>query len=121
MNPKEHLWSRIKALQLYESANVFIMVFNADDRDSFDKLWSIHHDFKESNALGAYQILVQVITKDITSKHTKRALKHDFIQSFMEERDIPSFIEVKLETKKNMDILDYHLRFLLNPSYNSYR
>lgn len=35
LNPKEHLWSRLKALQLYENANVFIMLYNADDRESF--------------------------------------------------------------------------------------
>lgn len=48
-------------------------------------------------------------------------MKHDDIQTFMEERGIPSFIEVRLDNKKNMDILDYHLKFLMNPSYNSYR
>eukprot|EP00347_Sterkiella_histriomuscorum_P014922 403358997 len=121
MNPKEHLWSRIKALQLYETANIFLMVYNADDRDSFEKLLSIHNDFKEQNAVGAYQVLVSVITKDIATKHTKRFMKHDDVQYFMEERGIPSFIEVRLDTKKNMDLLDYHLKFLMNPSYNSYR
>ena len=54
MNPKEHLWSRLKALQLYESANIFIMLYNADDKDSFEKLLSIHNDFKEQNTVGAY-------------------------------------------------------------------
>lgn len=49
MNTKEHLWSRLKALQLYENANIFIMVYNADDRDSFLKLDSICKDFKENN------------------------------------------------------------------------
>jgi hypothetical protein len=121
MNPKEHLWSRIKALQLYETANIFIMVYNADDRDSFEKLLSIHSDFKESNAVGAYQVLVSVITKDLANKNTKRVMKHDDTQEFMEDRGIPSFVEVRLDTKANMDILDYHLRFLMNPSYNAYR
>ena len=65
--------------------------------------------------------MASVITKDIATKHSKRIMKHDDIQMFMEERDIPSFIEVRLDTKKNMEMLDYHLRFLMNPSYNSYR
>lgn len=54
-----------------------MMVYNADDRDSFEKLLSIHHDFKDSNAVGAYQVLVSVITKDIVTKHTKRIFKND--------------------------------------------
>lgn len=42
INPKEHLWSRLKSLELFEIANVFIMVYNADDRDSFEKVQLIH-------------------------------------------------------------------------------
>jgi hypothetical protein len=61
LNPKNHLASRLKAIQLYESANIFLMVYNADDRDSFDKLNSILLDFKDSNAVGAYKVLVSVI------------------------------------------------------------
>lgn len=38
MNPKEHLWSRLKALELFEIANVLVMLYNADDRDSFEKI-----------------------------------------------------------------------------------
>ena len=49
LNPKEHLWSRLKALQLYENANIFIMIYNADDRESFQRLISIHNDFLDSN------------------------------------------------------------------------
>lgn len=42
MNPKAHLWSRLKALELYEKANIFVMVYNADDRDSFEQIQLIH-------------------------------------------------------------------------------
>ena len=42
MNPKAHLWSRLKALELYEKANIFLMVYNADDRDSFEQIQLIH-------------------------------------------------------------------------------
>ena len=37
-NPKENMWTNLKALQLYETANIILMVYNADDRDSFDSL-----------------------------------------------------------------------------------
>lgn len=54
MNPKEHLWSRLKALELFETANIQLMVYNADDRDSFEKIQVIHNDFKDTNKVGAY-------------------------------------------------------------------
>ena len=54
MNPKEHLWSRLKALELFETANIFLMLFNADDRDSYEKVQIIQNDFKECNKVGAY-------------------------------------------------------------------
>ena len=37
-NPKENMWSNLKALQLYETANIILMVYNADDRMSFESL-----------------------------------------------------------------------------------
>ena len=52
--PKEHLHSRLKALSLYEGAHVFIMVYNADDRESFSRLVAIHNDFLDQNQLDAY-------------------------------------------------------------------
>ncbi|CDW76159.1 UNKNOWN [Stylonychia lemnae] len=121
MNPKEHLWSRLKALQLYEQANIFIMLYNADDKDSFEKLVSIHNDFNEQNQVGAYQVLVAIVNKDIANKSTRRIMKNDQIQDFLEQRGIPSFIECRLDNKKNVDLLDYHLRFIMNPAYNEYR
>ncbi len=54
MNPKEHLWSRLKALELFETANIMLMVYNADDRDSFEKIQLIHNDFRDTNKVGAY-------------------------------------------------------------------
>ena len=74
MNPKEHLWSRLKAVQIYESANILLMLYNTDDRDSFEKLNSIHHDFKDSNSLGAYQMLIAIATKDMQNKLTKKVI-----------------------------------------------
>lgn len=49
MNPKEHLWTKSEAVKLFEAANIILMVYNADDRDSFEKINLIHKDFKESN------------------------------------------------------------------------
>jgi len=117
MNPKEHLWSRLKAVQLYESANIFLMLYNADDRDSFEKLNSIHHDFRDSNNLGAYQMLISIVTKDVQNKLSKKVVTQKEVKALMHEKGIPSFIEVSLETKKNFEILDFHLRFIMNPNF----
>lgn len=75
MNPKEHLWSRLKALELFETANILLMVYNADDRDSFEKIQLIHNDFKESNKVGAYQVLVSIITNDVKNKKVPKQVK----------------------------------------------
>jgi len=82
------------------------MVFNLDDKESFEKLTSIHHDFKDSNALGAYQVLAGIQTKDLQSKLTKRMIDPSEVKSFMALKGIPSYIEVSLDTKKNFDVLD---------------
>lgn len=63
-------------------------------------------------------MLISVITKDITMKRTKKVITNTDIMRFMELRGIPSFIEVRLDNKKNFNILDQHLRFIMNPSYN---
>jgi hypothetical protein len=115
MNTKEHLWSRIKALQLYETANIFVMVFNADDRDSFDKLEQISRDFKDNNKTNAYVILCSIITNDIIFKRTTKDIKKQEAQDFIERNGIPSYIEVRMDSKKNFNLLDKHLRYIMLP------
>lgn len=83
LNPREHLWSRLKALQLYDKANIFIMLYNAEDRDSFDRLGSIYNDFKESNQVGAYCILVSVISADIIKKNIVKEIKKNEAEDFI--------------------------------------
>lgn len=38
INPKEQLWSKLKALQLYEKTNILLLLYNADDKDSFHRI-----------------------------------------------------------------------------------
>lgn len=118
MNPKEHLWSRIKALELFENANIFLMVFNADDRDSYEKVQIIQNDFKECNKVGAYQVLVSVITQDIKLKRVPKAVKKQEVADYIDSKGIPSYLEVRLENGHNIDVLDKHLRFIMNPPAN---
>ncbi len=94
MNPKEQLWTRLKALQVYETANVFVMAYDLDDKESFEKLNSIHLDFKDSNALGAYTILIGIQTKDLGLKLTKRMIDKQEVRQFMGSRGIASYVEV---------------------------
>lgn len=75
MNSKEHIWSRLKALQLYEQANIFLLVYNADSRESFEALKSIYADFKESNSLDCYVVLCSIISHDIILRRTQKVIK----------------------------------------------
>jgi hypothetical protein len=80
INPKEHLWSRLRSLQLYQTTNILVMIYNADDRDSFDRLISIQSDFNEQNMIGAYQILVSVISPEIIAKKRPKVIKKAEVQ-----------------------------------------
>ena len=49
LNPKLHLWSKLRSQQLFTDANIALLVYNADDKESFDKLNSIYKDLQEVN------------------------------------------------------------------------
>ena len=91
---------------MYETANIFLMVYNADDRDSFDKLNSILLDFKDSNAVGAYKVLVSVMNYGKDRVQRPREVSVSDVTLLMEQHGIPSYIEVRLDNKKNISILD---------------
>jgi hypothetical protein len=49
------------------------MVFDLDDPTSLERLLPIHCDFQESNApIGAYQILLGLVTPDMIAQRTKK-------------------------------------------------
>ena len=60
------------------------MVYNSDDRDSFDKLNSILLDFKDSNAVGAYKVLVSVINYNKEKKQKPREVSISDVTLLME-------------------------------------
>ncbi len=99
MNPKEHLWSRLKALELFETANIFLMLYNADDRDSFEKIQLIHNDFKDCNKVGAYQVLISVITQEIKLKRVPKQIKKGEVSEYIDSKGIPSYVEIRLENQ----------------------
>jgi hypothetical protein len=82
------------------------MVYNADDRDSYERLMTIHNDFKESNQVGGYQVLVSVITNNIIQKKTPKLVKKEEVRQFINSKGIPSYIEITMDTKRNVNILD---------------
>ena len=45
LNAKENLWLRLKSLSLFENVHILLLVYNADDTDSFSSIESIYHDF----------------------------------------------------------------------------
>ena len=78
------MWLRLKSLQLFESAHIFLMLYNADDKDSFENIESIYHDFQEANQVGAYIVLVSIISHDIISKRAYKDIKKAHAYEFMQ-------------------------------------
>jgi hypothetical protein len=60
-------------------------------------------------------MLVSVITPDIIGKRNSKEIKKAEAQAFIEQKKIPSYIEIRLDNKKNVSLLDRHLRYIINP------
>jgi len=73
--PDEHLWNRVKALNLYEKANCLVLLYNCDDQDSFETLAPVIQDFCNYNESAAYLLLVGVVSKNLWEKKSCRAVK----------------------------------------------
>lgn len=73
------------------------MLYNADDRESFENLISIHNDFKDQNQVGAYQILISNISIGIVNKTKEKLIKKVQAQGFIEAKEIPSYLEVRMD------------------------
>jgi hypothetical protein len=113
--PDQHLWSRVKALNLYEKANSMILLYNCDDMQSFRTIIPVIQDFCNYNENGAYLMLVGVVSKNLWDKKTVRAVKKSTIAKFMDEMGIPSYAEVYIDGAKpvNMDVVNRHLRLIM--------
>lgn len=61
-----------------------------------------------------------MITPDIIYKRTYKDVKKAEAEEFMKSRGIPSYVEVRLDSKKNISILDRHIRFIINPYLDSH-
>jgi len=49
---------------------------------------------------------VSIITNSILSKKTKKLIKKDEVKHFINVKGIPSYIEVNLDSGKNISMLD---------------
>ena len=47
-----------------------------------------------------------------------KAVKKQEVADFIDSKGIPSYVEVRLENGHNCDVLDKHLRFIMNPPAN---
>ena len=83
LNPNEHIWARLKSDQLYDKTNILLLVYNADDRESFEMLDPLITVFNENNKIGAYQILCSVITKDIIDRNVPKEIKKQEAEDFI--------------------------------------
>lgn len=113
--PDEHLWNRVKALNLYEKANAMILLYNVDDAASFEALQPVIQDFCNYNEQSAYLLLIGVVSKDLWEKKTTRVVKKSTVARFMDEMGIPSYAEVFIEGPRpvNMDLINRHVKLIM--------
>ena len=63
--------------------------------------------------------MVSIISQDMVLKKTEKQVKKAEARDFIQHAHIPSYIEVRLDNKKNVKLLDRHLRYILNPYLDS--
>ena len=70
-------------------------------------------EFKENNTVGAYSVLVAIVDpslkKLVKSQEARDALQNCFL-------GVSSYVEVDLEAKTNMETLELHLRYIIDPA-----
>ena len=62
---KEDIWSKLKAIEVFEVTNILLMVYSSEDRSSFERIEKCYKEFKESNTVGAYKILISIVSQDV--------------------------------------------------------
>jgi len=92
-----------------------ILLYNCDDKASFETLKPVIQDFCNYNENSAYLMLIGIISKNLWEKKTLRSVKKSSVAKFMDEMGIPSYAEVFVEGAKpvNMDIVNRHVRLVL--------
>ena len=97
---------------MYEQANILILTYDCDSKKSLEELGGILSDFHEYNKQGSFILLVGFVSKALyLRKKTRKILKPE-IKHFMAEEGIASYAEVRLDTKKNLDLVNKHLEHI---------
>ena len=100
---RDYLWAKVRSLSILEYTNILFMVYNADDRDSFQNLFAIQREFQRINQVGAYQCLVSVIPVEIIQRQVPKIIKKAEAKAYIDHVKIPSYIEVRLDNGKHFD------------------
>ena len=112
---KEDIWSKLKAIEIFEVTNILLMVYSSEDRQSFERIERGYKEFKENNTVGAYKMLISIVSEEVQQRKTVKAVKKGDASKFMQKHGFSSYVEVQLETRTNIDILDLHTRYVMSP------
>jgi hypothetical protein len=76
-------------------------------------LSEVFSEFKENNTVGAYSLLVAMV-----DPHSKKLVKSQEAREAMHHTlsGVSSYVEVDLEAKTNLQTLDLHLRYVMDPA-----
>ena len=50
---------------MYETTNTVILLYNANEKDSFLRLTEVYQEFKDNNTVGAYAIMVALVDPEV--------------------------------------------------------
>ena len=110
----EQIWQKLKAIEVYETTNVLMLLYKASDKKSFLSLTEAFKEFKDNNTVGAYTILVAVVDpqekKLVKSQEAREAMLTSLVGA-------SSYVEVELQAKTNIKTLDLHLSYVIDPAY----
>ena len=59
---REDIWAKLKAIEIFEVTNILMVVYSSEDRQSFDRVEKGYKEFKENNTVGAYKVLISVVS-----------------------------------------------------------
>ncbi|TNV77931.1 hypothetical protein FGO68_gene4232 [Halteria grandinella] len=98
------LWERLKLIEVFETANILLIY--QDEGTVLTSFNGIMSESEDANTVGAYKLIV----------NHKCPNKSDELLSFMKENRIASYIEIDLDTKANIQLLEQHVKYIINPS-----
>ena len=118
-NSYDSVWDKLRDIEIFESTNVLLMIYDSSDVASFQRLGFIHDIFKDSNSeIGAYEILVSNVSQDVKERKVIKHVKKPMVKRLMQEKVIPSYVELTIcnsQEQINLDILTKHICAVINP------